>query len=538
MNTPPENDFDLEKLFLPAWAQEPATSNRYADFSGREDRRPGDPPRNRKGPPSRRSADSSGPRPRFDARRDSGRPQRRTEDTAPLPEVNVTFVPEEKGVDSISRQIRASGRAYPLFDIAQMALKKPERHQVRFEIIRKPDGKPAQPLFLCALDDSLWLSADAAVRHVLEKHFATFYEVEKTPADPPKGTYTFVAQCGMSGVILGPPNYHSYQTQLRKLHAERFSRMPFEAFKARVRIVRDEAVVKQWIDEQSWRVEYNCLNVPEPKKLGTREEVERHFREVHMANIVQPVDSHTLPATALGQLRDLELRRLAHVNFEQQKRFPIKVATVLSQQFATRGLQFFKVNKTVTHVAVSRPHFLDMESTPVSEGIKRIVDFINAHPKCTRKQLFEALAPSATAAEPIHDRPAEAPAQEGEPAKAGPSPIDPIASDLHWLLHEGHVIEFANGMLDTAKKPAVRPPKPQAPKQAVAKKESPATEAAAPVEPEGKNFEAKDEPAETSDSEAEPAEPATSTSPEADAAKPFESALPEESPESKPQTLQ
>ena len=84
------------------------------------------------------------------------------------------------------------------------------------------------PLFLCALDDSLWLSEDEAVAHVLEKHFATFYQTERTPTDPPKGTYTFVAQCGMSGAILGPPNYHDYQNQLRKLHAERYSRMPFE----------------------------------------------------------------------------------------------------------------------------------------------------------------------------------------------------------------------------------------------------------------------------------------------------------------------
>src|ERR1035438_6168668 len=43
-----------------------------------------------------------------------------------------------------------------------------------------------------------------------------------------------------------------------------------------------------------------------------------------------------------------------------------------TQQFSGHGLQFFKVNKTVTHVCVARPHFLDMTATPVSEGVKRI----------------------------------------------------------------------------------------------------------------------------------------------------------------------
>src|SRR5258708_11781436 len=36
-----------------------------------------------------------------------------------------------------------------------------------------------------------------------------------------------------------------------------------------------------------------------------------------------------------------------------------------------------------------------------------------------------------------------------------------IVSDLHWLIHQGHVIEFANGTLETAKKPVPRPPKPE-----------------------------------------------------------------------------
>ena len=135
-------------------------------------------------------------------------------------------MPDEKGVDSLARQIKMSGRSFPLFDIAHMILQKPERQQVRFEIKKGPDGQPLQPLFLCAIDDTLWLSEAEAVEHILTKHFATFYQTEKTPTDPPKGTYTFVAQCGMSGMMLGPPNYHDYQNQLHKLHTERFSRMP------------------------------------------------------------------------------------------------------------------------------------------------------------------------------------------------------------------------------------------------------------------------------------------------------------------------
>ena len=299
----------------------------------------------------------------------------------PLPEVDLSLRPEEKGVESLARQIRMTGRAYPLFDIAQMILQKPERHVVVFSVKKNAEGKPVQPLFVCALDDTLWLSEDEAVAHVLSKHFATFYQTERTATEPPKGKYTFVAQCGMSGVILGPPNHHDYQNQLRKLHTERFSRMPFDVYKARVRIVRDEEVVKKWVDDQSWKTEYVCLNLPEAVRLDSMEAVEKHFRETHKDNIIKPVETHTLNGAAARDLRSPDLVRLVRSVWEDQRRFPLQIATVLSQQFAGHGLQFFKVNKTVTHVCVARPHYLDLAETPVSEGVKQIVEYINAHPE-------------------------------------------------------------------------------------------------------------------------------------------------------------
>src|SRR5438067_2382010 len=60
MSTAPENEFDLEKLFLPAWAQEPSAA-KYAKYEGgedlrgrRDDRRGGRPPRQERRPGPRR----------------------------------------------------------------------------------------------------------------------------------------------------------------------------------------------------------------------------------------------------------------------------------------------------------------------------------------------------------------------------------------------------------------------------------------------------------------------------------------------------
>lgn len=494
---------DLENLFQPAWAQGKSEANKFEKFTGNEGVRPersfGGKPGERRGPRregggfgggERRGGEGRPPRAggggrfgdrkgsfgdrRGGPRRDDRRELEPREPLAPLPEFSVAFIPEEKGVEQLARQIKVTGRAYPLFQIAQLVLQKADRYSVLLTPKKKADGT-AEKLFVCALDETPWTSEDEAVAHILKNHFATFYQADRVQIDPPKGVYTFVAQCGMSGVILGPPNYHDYQNQLRKLHAEKFSRMPFDMFKSRVKIVKDEAVVKKWVEEQSFKTEYTALNVAEPLKLPSMEEVEKHFRATHKDSVIKVVETTTIPGVPSRTLRCSGLQRLIRQEWEHQRHFPLPVATKLSQQFAQHGLQFFKVNKTVTHVSVARPLFLDIETNPVSDGIKAIVNFINSNPKCTRKKLIEALAPTPKAAPaPAAETPAPAaPVAEGETAAqpaAEAKPVEPksneptpeqtlVLVDLHWLIHAGAVLEFADGRMETAKKPAPKPVK-------------------------------------------------------------------------------
>jgi hypothetical protein len=518
MSTASELDLNLENLFQPAWAQGKSESNKFAKFTGNEGVKP---ERSFSGKPGERRAprrdgpggggfgggpagrDRGGP-PRggskFGDRKGSFRggdrrdePRERSAPPVPVPELNVAFIPEERGVEQLARQIKVTGRAYPLFQIALLILDKAERYSV--QLTKKKIEGVVQPLFVCALDDSPWTNDEEAVAHVLKNHFATFYQAERTATEPPKGVYTFVAQCGLSGAILGPPNYHDYQNQLRKLHAEKFSRMPFDLFKARVKIVKDEAVVKKWVEEQSFKTEYICLNVPEPLTLPTLEDVENHFRLTHKDSIIKPVETHTVAGLPSRSLRCSGLQRLIRQEWEHQKFFPLPIATKLSQQFAHHGLSFFKVNKTVTHVSVARPQFLDLETTPVSENIRRIVEFINANAKCTRRKLIEALAPTPKIAKaPVAEiLVTPAPTAEGEVAAPPAKPAEPAAPeatpeqtailvDLHWLIHQGAVLEFADGRMETAKKPAPKPVKPKPAATKPAAEGEAAAETAPPAE--------------------------------------------------------
>jgi len=41
-----------------------------------------------------------------------------------------------------------------------MILQKPERHTVLFTTKKNAEGRPVQTVFICALDDTLWLAED------------------------------------------------------------------------------------------------------------------------------------------------------------------------------------------------------------------------------------------------------------------------------------------------------------------------------------------------------------------------------------------
>lgn len=86
-----------------------------------------------------------------------------------------------------------------------------------------------------------------------------------------------------------------------------------------------------------------------------------------------------------------------------------------------------------------------------------------------------------------------------------------MVGDLHWLVHQGHVIEFANGILETAKKPLPRPARPQQPKKEA--QASPTTESSAEAVPDGTEDSSDAAPAEQSAEVAQAEAIATETAP-------------------------
>jgi hypothetical protein len=540
---------DLSLSFAPAWAKEADSSRQIARLAakhgGGDDRadRPGKRwedrgPRQDRRPP-RRDAGGGGPRPdrpkrREGAGRDDRRPERRPEREArPEPILSgwdVQFLPDRAGVDGLARQIKASAKTYPLFDLARLVLEKSERYFVQL----KRTSESATSLYQLKIDGSLWVSEAEAVAHALAQQLDKFYRRERVAVDPPKGVYPFVAVCGMSGTLLGPPNYHDYQAKVRQLHAERFANVPFEVFKSRIRMDRDEESINRWKQEQSTKDVFYPVDpaapqpparaesaaeapkedapaaemppaeeaptaeaetiaetaappadeapAPEPaaapearEQFASLADVERHFRQHHLAGaIVKIRERVAAPGPAAMNDSSPAVLQLTRGAWEELSRFPLPLAHTLGQQLTGKGLQIFKTADNITCVGVARPRYLDRQATPVSEALSGILDYLEGHASTPRPEQMQALLAMRTIT-------------EGEEESAREAAL---ARDLSWLLHEGHVIDFARRGLEAARPPKVRPsPDPKAgktnrPTPEAETKSAPASEPVPAPEPE------------------------------------------------------
>lgn len=513
----PKLELDLETAFLPSWAQKSSKANPYSKHKDHEPAAPSSRKdsghSNQKETPQpkargRRNNDSSEetkqPRPpsRSAAPRsqkpdgeptDGGKQKRpsignigpspnkvqlkhrsREEIIAALPNLKLSILPDPKRVKSLADKIRQQCRAYSLFDIAGLVLQRPDRFKISATILRKGPGQPVSEQWLCSLDDTLWLSQDAAIKYTIRKYFDKFYKRERIKIDPPKGNFAFVAQCGISGKILGPPNYHGYQKTLQDLHAEQCPKMNFQAYKDRVKIVHDEEAVQKWLDDQSWKTEYQTKS--DASVLASMDEVVAHFKAHHLKKTLETNETLQLRATAGLQNPNKAVRKLIQFYLEDQQKFPLESATILGRMFSRQGLHVFKFARNdgarpLLYISVARPCYLN-ENEILSKEIQRIMDFVRATPDCTRKKLVESLRPKTESKPvPLQSSSAEepsAPSSETEPdsfptANQWTPEEKAIIADLHWLIHEGHVIEFSDGKIETAKKP---PPGEKSPRSA------------------------------------------------------------------------
>jgi len=340
--------------------------------------------------------------------------------------VNVRFLPEQKALSDLLRRVSASLRAYPLLDLAAMLMSKEGLCYVKLDVM---SGAKDFRLYQCKHCGTLARSREAIEEHVIEAHVDLAFDVQEEQVDPPSGVFVCVAKCGYSGVLLGPPNHHSYAEAVKRLHAERFANMDFEVYRHHIQTSHDEADVERWKQEASKRVVYRLKGKggEEAADAMSWVDAQRHMRTVVAPAAVESSRRVALPEKVAHEVRDPAIRRVLREEWQQESRFPIHLAFALRAAFRHRGLHLFKTggrDRGMNFVTAVKPVPLDPETA--IPAIRDALLFMQAHPGCTRKDMVEALRPGA--------------APDSDEIKA-------LLQPIHWLVEKGHVIEFFNGTL-------------------------------------------------------------------------------------------
>ena len=146
--------------------------------------------------------------------------------------------------------------------------------------------------------------------------------------------------------------------------------------------------------------------------------------------------------------------------WSQETRSPSKMMQELAAGLRQAGLNIFRHRRGMLFVSPIRARIFGHERAGVSALINAILEKVAAAPGINRKLLAEQLTPAGA-----------------EPADADRAKMT-LASDLHWLISEGYVIEFNDGSLDL---PRTKPPAAPAPE------EKPAQPSEAPVAEQSKS---------------------------------------------------
>jgi hypothetical protein len=403
----------------PAWAR--ATGDKperkQKAFPGGEERPPrredrdGGGSRNRDGAPRGRDDRSRN----FNDRRDAtARPQ----PIAPAAGIRVTIAPDAKAVHLIGKEVHQVARVYPLFDVAKILLAEKTRCRAIFEA-----PEPAAPLIHGKLSECVFLTREEAVRHLWNSELRSeLIEEETIEVDPPTGNFQAIARCGISGEWLGPVNFHAYQTNLRRLHRERFSNMPFEAYSAKVRTERGEEAVNAWLETTKTKTRWRIKGDPEAPWIEDRTEAERAiathcfdraFEESRLVNVSGAIDPKNLSPSLLISLK---------LSGSHARNHPAILIPAVCRAIEAEHLPVFK-RQGKLHTGPARPQPLPLNAV-LAERPAIMVAWIRENKPAKLEGLWKAVLPEGSTAPPAD-----------------------FAADLFWLLHQGHILLFTDDTL-------------------------------------------------------------------------------------------
>ena len=396
-------------------------------------------PFDRDGGKSRRGfGDGGKPRHGF---RDGGKP-RFEERPKPL-DAEVKVLPETKALGTIIRKLQQDFHAYKLKDLAYFFLDNPA------SVLLKVTVKDGTKFHQCKACGFASLKQEDVVEHLLTAHLGDYYEAKEIDCEPPKGNFNCVAKCGLTGVLLGPPNVHAFNATVKEMIRTRFPNMSESEYRSHIEMVRDAEAIEQWRQGAVKKTVYLAKGAGEEAPQLTREQAESEFKRTFMASMVDQPKNLMITAEQAMKSPLRPLQWLAKDALEAERRAPYNMCFALRGAFHHRKMKFFRANDARGPEFVTATEYKEFDIEHAIPELAAVAKFVAENP-CQPKNVI-------------------APDPETE-------------KHLTWLVTTGHVVAFTNGVFSPVEKnPKYGPQWQKKLKSAPAAEPAPAAEVAAPA---------------------------------------------------------
>lgn len=343
-----------------------------------------------------------------------------------IPHFDVLFFQEDKSFDMLIDEMQRTCKTYEFFNVARLVLQKPERFVAA--IRRRPNrDNEILPMYLSLLDDIPFDSEHEAMNYIINHHLEEFFDIHEEEIEAPKGRFTCVHRCGVTGKLLSAPNYHKYKTILIDHFNSDIRTMSFDRFVSKIETTKEEADIQEWLKQMSKKVTYSPKQLSEGETptevLNTIDEVKKYLLEHYRDRILREAKTLRISGVSCGQLPPSNMSRSIQYFLEKQRAFPLDTSNNLRTRLRRAGFGIYrKGKKGVSYVCAVKRKFRQEDQTfePTTQSL---VDFLELHPMIDREFLKK------------------------EYIEAENLNIEEVESALYKLIHEGYVVDYENGQL-------------------------------------------------------------------------------------------
>ena len=421
---------------------------RQDDRGGRFEKRDGDRPFNRDRRDGSRGRSFEGHR----GDRDQFSPRRQREELPePTAGLRVELRPADALLVSWTTEINKHRRVVSLFDFAKVVMASRERYDLVF--MKQEEG--TELYHSIKGDGSCWETKEEAVSFIWKAAwFSDFYTSVEETVEPPKGEFQGIAKCKLTGDLIGPVNWHGYQSALMALHKSKFAHMPLEQFRHKIEIEKGEEVVQAWIESVSKKTVWKPVRDDAAELvLDSPKALEQDFVENFFAQAFALTDKVFVNGQVVKSLMSPGL--WAHVIklADITRKHPSMLIPNLCHGLARHRMPIFKW-KGSHHTGPSRPRLIP-EGTVLADRMTGIIDWVRSHPGDRVEAMLNDLAgvpAEETPVAPVEEKLVETAEIAEVAAKPEKSAVEQkrhdLVSDLLWLCEQGFVLVFANGTVN------------------------------------------------------------------------------------------